>query len=216
MSRRGFTLIELLVVIAIIAILLALLLPAVQNVREASARLTCQNNLKQIGLAFHSYVAAYQVVPAEGNGPTDNGGPGDVASVFYQLLPYLEQEAVYQCVSGPGQNLVLGGFLCPSDNTGSGVPPDGAGTGALALGSYNYNIALPGNPSGGVFPPANAVANRLRLDQAMPDGASSTILAGEHVQWCGGLGSGGGGGGGAGGGGDRVAPILGELRPTNG
>jgi prepilin-type N-terminal cleavage/methylation domain-containing protein/prepilin-type processing-associated H-X9-DG protein len=192
LSRRAFTLIELLVVIAIIAILIAFLVPAVQKVRETSSRLSCQNNLKQIGMAVHNYVSTFGVVPAEGNAPDANGGPGDTASVFFNLLPYLEQDAVYNSAGGPGQNQIVVVFLCPSDSTGNGTPPDGAGTGALALGSYNYNLSVPGDPDGGVFPAATTPPSRVRLEQAMADGASSTIMVGEHVQWCGGLGGGGG------------------------
>src|SRR5438270_2342862 len=87
--QRGFTLIELLVTIAIIAILIALLVPAVQKVREAAARTQCQNNLKQMGLGMHAYHEAY------GNFPRGNKvfwGAG--WAVF--LLPYLEQDAIYR------------------------------------------------------------------------------------------------------------------------
>jgi prepilin-type N-terminal cleavage/methylation domain-containing protein len=185
--RRGFTLIELLVVIAIIAVLIGLLLPAVQKVRDAAARNTCKNNLKQIGLAVHQYVNANnQFMPTCGYGPTTNGGPGNSASPFFQILPYLEQQAVYNCANGPGQNQPLKVFDCPADMTGDGTAPPGSLQGLEAPGSYNYNTYTPGQQVTGVFPIYQVPQCNVTMVGVMSDGTSNTIMVGERVQVCGG------------------------------
>src|SRR5262245_60694291 len=104
----GFTLIEVLVVIAIISILIGLLLPAVQNVRNAAARTECSNKLKQIGLASHNaHDTAGAMPPAQGWFPTPRPTGGNAwGNVFMHLLPYLEQDAFYRTslTTGPNPN----------------------------------------------------------------------------------------------------------------
>ncbi|MBP3959705.1 DUF1559 domain-containing protein [Gemmata sp. G18] len=121
-SRRGFTLIELLVVIAIIAILIGLLLPAVQKVREAASRMKCSNNLKQLGLAMHTYHDANGKFPR--NYRQVGGNAWEATSAHVEVLPYVEQDNLYRLFEASRadwgttyntlMNTKLSVFLCPS------------------------------------------------------------------------------------------------------
>jgi prepilin-type N-terminal cleavage/methylation domain-containing protein/prepilin-type processing-associated H-X9-DG protein len=195
MYRNAFTLIELLVVIAIIGVLVGLLLPAVQKVREASARMSCQNNLKQIGLAIHNYHGANQKLPpgyvATGtyvNGTTDTT-PGWAWGAF--ILPYLEQDNLYhqfdftQPVQNcPAAQTLVKMFVCPSD-----IAPDTA----FAVTNSTWATVCLAPPSsyaaccGGGVSTTAATGNgcffrnsRVRLTDIL-DGTSSTILLEERA-----------------------------------
>jgi prepilin-type N-terminal cleavage/methylation domain-containing protein/prepilin-type processing-associated H-X9-DG protein len=197
--RTGFTLIELLVVIAIIAVLIGLLLPAVQRVREAANRAKCQNNLKQLALAAANYH------------DTNNGFPTDciwvdpsrnsTISSFVLLLPYLEQQALYQALyqqvlisgtmtggGGPDSPFAvpLSVLACPSDS-GIPTPPvvQAPGTNTYyAVASYRLNysgliIYGPGwGTDGVVVEPAPLGPGPVQIT-AITDGTSNTILFGE-------------------------------------
>lgn len=190
-NHSGFTLVELLVVIAIIGILVALLLPAVQAAREAARRMSCGNNLKQIGLAFHNYHDTYKTFPPsylEGNGWQETKwGWGAM------ILPFMEQQPLFDNLTSnrnatqalrPGnqaeQQVHLGVYRCPSD---AGLPrgrmngrfSNGAPSNYVvseSVAAYNWNHAT--NPY------SHSMADII-------DGTANTMLVGErdHFQGCG-------------------------------
>lgn len=205
--RKGFTLIELLVVIAIIAILIALLVPAVQKVRESAARTQCQNNLKQVALACHSYHDAYGFWPRAST--LDNQ-----LSWHVHVLPYLEQKALYDQfdLSPTGTYLSanriqhamnkVGVYLCPlsqADHMMSGGlnnsnPPDFVG-GAAPYTTHYYGVQGPKGTSNFTTQPYQvnpggshgglALEGMFQRDttvrlQGVQDGTSNTLAIGEQ------------------------------------
>jgi prepilin-type N-terminal cleavage/methylation domain-containing protein/prepilin-type processing-associated H-X9-DG protein len=199
---RGFTLIELLVVIAIIAVLIGLLLPAVQRVREAAARTQCVNNLKQIGLALQNYHDSNASFPpgyvsnydAAGN----DTGPGWGWAAF--ILPQMEQQNLYsaiqfsQNIEAPANSGVrvqpMKSFLCPSDYlppTWTATRYDAAGNPLgpiceVASGNYigNFGVSEPGVDGEGIF-----FRNSKVRFADIKDGTSLTLMVGERSsRWC--------------------------------
>jgi prepilin-type N-terminal cleavage/methylation domain-containing protein len=198
-DRRGFTLIELLVVIAIIAILIALLVPAVQKVREAAARSQCENNLKQIGVALHNLHDAWGMFPALAAPCADNTQAGCFTAATTPfgkhnytlhafLLPYLEQKAIYDQLTitgyaGGRYMDIVPTYLCPVDITqanGKNLTTNG-GANNWAVSNYAANNYVFGRPA--ASPPD--VAAYAKLSKNFPDGTSDTIIFGEIYGTCG-------------------------------
>jgi prepilin-type N-terminal cleavage/methylation domain-containing protein len=176
LARIGFTLIELLVVIAIIAVLIGLLVPAVQKVRDAAARTQCTNNLHQLGLAVHNYASARNSKIPQMWFPDPYSGYGTsnpylTGTLHFFLLPYLEQDNVYNLAQGNAANMastVVPVFVCPADfSLDSNIQRYG-----FASTSYAGNLL--------VFDPRGSKT----IVTAFPDGTSNTVIFAERYKVC--------------------------------
>jgi prepilin-type N-terminal cleavage/methylation domain-containing protein/prepilin-type processing-associated H-X9-DG protein len=198
-SRNAFTLIELLVVIAIISILIGLLLPAVQKVRSAAARLQCMNNLKQIGLACHDHhdsqgrlPAGYRASASYFDGATDTAPGWGWAAL---LLPYLEQDNVYNAINfnlpvehpanATAVQTMMKMYLCPSDQTPSAAFPvlDAFGKTIALAAPSSYAACVGGDESDTFGPEGLGVFYRNSATRMtdIRDGTSQTIMVGDRA-----------------------------------
>jgi prepilin-type N-terminal cleavage/methylation domain-containing protein len=182
--RNGFTLIELLVVIAIIAVLIGLLLPAVQKVRAAAASLQSKNNLKQIGLAVHAANDTFgKAPPMFGKYSAPTGG-----SFFYSLLPYLEQDNLFKQGPDFAKSAIIKTLQAPADVT------VGGGTFELTPTTYNTSANSPvpaWSTSGTTWGLTSYAANwmvfgdiGMSLSSSITDGLSKTMIVSEHYAVC--------------------------------
>jgi prepilin-type N-terminal cleavage/methylation domain-containing protein len=198
--RRGFTLIELLVVIAIIAVLIGLLLPAVQQAREAARRAQCRNNLMQLILAVYNYEQAHEVLPpgvVNYDGPIKTEPNGYHFSWLAQLLPYMDHNIVYKHIdfhvgvydpaNSTARSVVINSFICPSESSSGKMDAVGPTNYAACHNDVETPIAADNN---GVF----FLNSRIRSER-IEDGASNTIFLGEksielgHLGWASGTAS---------------------------